>query len=100
MVYVTDSGQELHVHDHTSDRSCHWINVFKPLAFLVFWSPVLIQSLSESAHGKDIKLRDDIDMDEAEYVKWLCSEGEDGLLNLLNVLLHICEVRGVPKALL
>ena len=94
MVYLSHSGQDLRVHEHASDQSCHWIAVLKPLAFLVFRSPVLIQSLSQSSRGKDIKLDD---MDEAGYVKWLCSEGEGGLLNLLNILLHICEVQGVPK---
>jgi hypothetical protein len=97
MVYVSDSGQELRVHEHASDRSCQWITVFKPLAFLVFCSPVLILSLSDSSRGKGIKL-DDIDMGEDEYVQWLCREGDGGLLNLLNVLLHMCELRGVPKA--
>jgi hypothetical protein len=98
MVYVSDSGQKLRVHGHASDQSCHWIRVFKPLAFIVFHSPTVIESLSKSSHGKGIQL-DDIDMGEAEYVRWLCSEGDGGLLNLLNVFLYICEAQGVPKAL-
>lgn len=67
--------------------------MFKPLAFLVFSNPVLIQSISQSPYGKLKKL--DI-LNEAEYKKWLCSEDDKGFLNLLNVLLHICELRGVP----
>lgn len=94
MVYVSDSGQELRVHEHASDHSCQWITVFKPLAFLVFRSSALIQSLSDSSRGKGFKL----DMGEDQYVQWLCSEDDRGLLNLLNVLLHMCELRGVPKA--
>jgi len=93
MSYVSDSGENLCVHEHASDQSCHWIPVFKPLAFLVFQSPALIQSLSESSRGKGIKPGV---MGEVEYVRWLCSEGDGGLLNLLNVLLHMCELRGVP----
>ena len=71
--------------------------MFKPLAFLVFNSPVLIQSLLQSSYGKDIKLDG---MDEAECVRWLCGEGDGGLSNLLNVLLHVCALRGVPNPLL
>jgi hypothetical protein len=95
MNYTSDSGQKLRVHEHPSDQTCHWISVFKPLAFLVFHNPILIQSLSESSHGEVIKPGI---VDEADYVRWLCDEGEGGLLNLLNVLLHICELRGAPKS--
>jgi hypothetical protein len=104
MVYISDSGQELRVHEHASDQGCHWITVFKPLAFIVFNSPIMLESLSESSRGKGIKLYDidndidNIDMGETEYAKWLCGQGDGGLLNLLNVLLYICEMRGVPKA--
>ena len=93
MNYTSDSGQKLRVHGHPIDQTCHWVSVFKPLAFLVFHNPVLIQNLSESSYGKGIKLGV---VDEAEYVQWLCDEGEGGLLNLLNVLLHVCELWGVP----
>jgi len=95
MVYVSDSGHELRVHEHASDQSCHWISVFKPLAFLVFQSPALIQSLAESSRGKGIKPGV---MGEVEYARWLCNEDDGGLLNLLNVLLHMCELRGVPHS--
>jgi hypothetical protein len=95
MTYTSDSGQNLRVHDHPSDQSCHWASVFKPLAFLLFRNPVLIRSLSESYRGKGIKLGV---VDAADYVRWLCDEGEGGLLNLLNVLLHVCELRGVPTS--
>lgn len=95
MVYVSDSGQELRVHEHASDQSCHWISVFKPLAFLVFQSPALLQSLSESSRGKGIQPGV---MGGIEYARWLCNIGDGGLLNLLNVLLHMCELRGIPPS--
>jgi hypothetical protein len=101
MAYKSDSGQELRVHEHASDQSCHWITIFKPLAFIVFNSPIVLESLSKSSRGKGIKLYDiddDIDNAETEYVRWLCRQGDGGLLNLLNVLLYICEVQGVPTA--
>jgi hypothetical protein len=100
MVYTSDSGQKLHVHEHASDQGCHWITTLKPLAFIVFNSPIMLESLSKSSRGKGIKLYDlnnDIDMAETEYVRWLCGQGDGGLLNLLNVMLHICEAQGVPK---
>jgi hypothetical protein len=95
MNYGSDSDQKLHVHEHPSDQNCHWISVFKPLAFLVFHNSVLIQSLQESSRGKGVKLGAEAD---AGYARWLCSEGDGGLLNLLNVLLHVCELRGVPTS--
>jgi hypothetical protein len=90
MVYVTDSGQKLRVHDHASDQSCHWTTVFKPLAFVVFHHPVLIQSLSQSSYCSGKELGD------VEYARWLCELDNRGFLNLLNVLLHVCELRGIP----
>lgn len=94
MLHISDSGDKLLVHGHRSDQSCHWRPVFKPLAFLVFHSQLLIRSLAQSLLGKGIKLEA---TDEEEYMHWLCREDDGGLLNLLNVLLHICELRGVPN---
>jgi hypothetical protein len=96
MSYGSVSAQSLRVHEHPSDQSCHWISVFEPLAFLVLHNPVLIQTLAQSSHGKGIKQGI---VDEAEYARWLCGEGDRGRLNLLNVLLHVCELRGVPTPL-
>jgi len=96
MVYSSSSGQKCRVHEQASDQTCHWISVFKPLAFLVFHNPVLIQSLLQSSHGKGREL----DASGTKYMQWLCEKDDRGLLNLLNVLLHICELRGVPNAAL
>ena len=75
------------VHEHPSDQTCHWVSVFKPFMFLVFHNSVLLQTLQENSYGKSIKPGM---VTEAEYVKWLCSEGDGGLLNLVNLLLHVC----------
>lgn len=69
--------------------------MLKPLAFLVFHNLLLIQSLSQSSYGKGIKLGA---MEEGEYVQWLCGEGNGGILSLVNILLHVCELRGVPNS--
>lgn len=92
MVYKSKGGQDLRVHDHESDQNCHWVNVLKPLAYIVFHNPTLIQSLSQSAcsAGTDLSVLD------GKYAQWLSEFDEKGYLNLLNVLLHICEIRGVP----
>jgi hypothetical protein len=93
MTYITSSGQTLRVHDHVSDQSCHWATVFKPIAFIVFHTSVLIKSLSLSSHeaGKELDV-----MGDAEYANWLCKYDKKGVLNLLNVMLHVCQLRGVP----
>ena len=92
MSYLSDSGQKLRVHDHLSDQTCHWATVFKPVAFIVFNNPVLMKSLSIS-YGKGMHLEA---LGNAEYAEWLRKYDERGLLNLLNVLLHVCELRGIP----
>lgn len=94
MNYMSDSGQKSRVHDHPSDRNCHWVEVLKPLAFIVFHVPILFQSLlqSSNSHGKELSFLDD-----AEYLRWLCGCDEKGILNLVNVLLHVCELRGMPN---
>lgn len=38
-------------------------------------------------------------MGDAEYTNWLCKFDEKGVLNLLNAMLHICELRGIPVVL-
>ena len=91
MVYMSDSGQKLRVHDHESDQNCHWTAVLKPLAFGVFHHPILVQSLWQSSYGSGKELND------AQYVEWLGKFDEKGFLNLLNVLLHVCELWGVPN---
>jgi hypothetical protein len=35
-------------------------------------------------------------MNDSEYAKWLCEFDEKEFLNLLNVLLHVCDLRGMP----
>lgn len=92
MTYLADSGQKHLVHDHLSNQTCHWAAVLKPVAFIVFKNHVLITSLS-SLYGKGTKLDA---IGEAEYAEWVCKYDERGVLNLLNVLLHICELRGLP----
>lgn len=89
MVYLSDSGQKLRVHDHPSDQSCHWA------AVIVFHVPILIQSLAQRStdNGKQM----DVLNVSTEYSRWLCGYDEQGVLNLVNVLLHVCELRGVPN---
>jgi hypothetical protein len=68
--------------------------IFKPLSFIVFRDAQLLHSLSKSkyfsGHPFDA-------LDYSGYAKWLCGEGENGLLNLINVFLFLCELRGPPS---
>jgi hypothetical protein len=93
MTYISDSGQSCHIHDHESNQTCHWITIFKPLAFIVYHNAFLIRSLSRSVDGKGKGLDD---LGDTGYARWLCKKDEKGILNLLNVLLHICQLRGTP----
>jgi hypothetical protein len=94
MNYLSDSGEKLRVHGHPSDQSCHWVAVLKPLVFTVFHVPILIQSILQRSNssGKKVSF-----LDGTEYARWLCQYDESGVLNLVNVLLHVCELRGMPS---
>jgi hypothetical protein len=94
MIYLSAAGQELRIHDHVCNQSCHWANVLKPLAYIVFFNPFLIRSLSQSSYGNGKELDTLSDM---EYAQWLCGFDKLDFLNLVNVLLHICNLRGVPE---
>jgi hypothetical protein len=92
IVYLTNSGQKLRVHDHPSDQNCHWIPVLKPLAFIMFRDPVLLRSLSQSTYSHDKSLTT---FNSSQYAQWVCKKDGRGFLNLLNVLLHVCDLRGI-----
>lgn len=93
MTYVSKSGQPRRVHDHESDQTCHWTNIFKPLGFIVYHNAFLIRTLSRSVYGKGEGLDD---LEDSTYARWLCTQDERGFPNFINVLLHVCELRGVP----
>lgn len=63
----------------------------KPLAFIVYRNAFLLRSLSEYVKGKGLE-----DLDDTGFAQWLCKQDEKGFLNLLNVLLHVCHLRGMP----
>jgi hypothetical protein len=75
------------------DQSCHWIAVFKPLAFIVFHDTTLNENLSRSSYCKGKTTQG---FDYVKYARWLCELDKRGFPNLLNVLLYVCEVNGPP----
>jgi hypothetical protein len=95
MNYRSDSGQILPVHDHLSNQSCHWIPIFKPLSFIVLRDAQLMQGLTQSKYFSG-RWRVNA-LDYSGYAAWLCGEDNDGMLNLLNTFLFVCEHRGLPS---
>jgi hypothetical protein len=93
IVYVASSGEKLPVHDHPSDQTCHWVTVLKPLALIISCDPLLMQSLVKSSYSRGKLINK---FDKLEYIQWLCEKDERGFLNLLNILLHVCDLRDVP----
>jgi hypothetical protein len=93
IMYISDSGQRCRVHEHESNQTCHWTTVFKPLAVVVYHNAFLIRSLSYSEYGKGKGLDN---LTDTGYARWLCKWDEKGFPNLLNVLLFICHLRGIP----
>ena len=93
MTYFSDTGQELLIHNHASDQTCHWADVFKPLAFVVFRDSLLAETLQKSplVGGRELNVSEPI-----SYARWLSEVGKNGLLNLLNVFIVIYELRGLP----
>jgi hypothetical protein len=93
MRYVCKEGQELLVHAHPCDRTCHWSDILKPIAFTVFRDAQLTQVLVRSQARKGHY----IDTFGDSYAKWLCRAGENGSLNILNVFFVMLQFRGVPS---
>src|ERR1700727_648971 len=92
MTYLSEDGEELRLHPHPFDETCHWQTIFKPLAFTVFRDSQLTQVLMESPlrNGSPINTFD------FEYVKWLTRNHDDGLINLIHVFLLVLRLRGFP----
>ena len=78
MKFVNLVDEEVPVHQHPTDETCHWINVFKPLAYVIFYTTNL-RSL--------IEVKGDSQLTEEEYCKWLCkSDAEMKTTNLVKLL--------------
>jgi hypothetical protein len=91
MTYISDTNLSLPVHDHPADQSCHWASILKSLAFIVFRDAQLMQKILHDDSGR-------FDASDFKgYARWLCKLGGNGILNLMNVLLRVCEVRGAPQ---
>ena len=59
----------------------------------MFRDPVLLRSLSQSTYSNDKLLTM---FNSSQYAWWVCKKDGRGFLNLLNVLLHVCDLRGIP----
>jgi hypothetical protein len=94
MRYISESGLPLPVHDHPTDQSCHWAPIFKPLSFIVFRDAHLVQRvLCESmVHRRQFDASNF-----KGYGSWLCEVDKNGVLNLMNVVLGVCSLRGNPQ---
>jgi hypothetical protein len=93
MTFMSNAGQELRLHEHPSNKTCHWRNILKPLAFTVLGDHHLSQILASSRFRNG----NHIESSGNTYVRWLCRVGENELLNLLNVFLVLLEFRGPPS---
>jgi hypothetical protein len=95
MTFLSESGLSRPVHNHPTDHTCHWVHIFKPLSFIVFRDAQLLQNVvCESTHrGRRFEASDF-----QGFAKWLCEFGGNGLLNLMNVFLRMCELRGSPAS--
>jgi hypothetical protein len=93
MTYFSNTGQELRIHVHATDSTCHWASVLKPLAFIAFHDGKLSEALQRSPcfTGRTLDL--------TSYTAWLGGSSENGLLNLLNVFFLVYELRGPPSLL-
>jgi hypothetical protein len=96
MTYMSESQLALQVHDHATNQTCHWVSIFKPLSFVVFRDAQLAQNI---LHGTVPGGGGRFDASDFRgYAKWLCEFGDNDLLNLINVFLLVCELRGSPQA--
>jgi hypothetical protein len=93
MTYLSDAGQELVVHAHPCDRTCHWADILRPLAFTIFCDAQLTHIVVQSSLRKGSP----IDAFGSSYAKWLCRVGEGKLLNIVLVFLLVLQLRGPPS---
>ena len=94
MTYQPSPGHARPVHDHPSNQTCHWYPVFKPLAFSIFLDADLMCVFTASEYFDAQWQYHDGDV--AGYAMWLCKQGKNGILNLLNVFLFIHSHIGPP----
>lgn len=92
MNYLSEDGEELRLHTHPFDETCHWQSIFKPLSFTVFRDSQLTQALVESPLRNGLS----INTFDYTYVKWLTRTHDDGLINLIHVFLVVLRLRGLP----
>ena len=94
MTFLSESGLSIAVHDHPTDHTCHWADIFRPVSFIVFRDAQLLHDvvyelLTRHGHGRWFQATDF-----EGYSRWLCEFGGNGLLNLMNVFVRVCEIRG------
>jgi hypothetical protein len=80
--------QKVRVHEHDIDDTCHWVYVFKPLAYLIFH----VQDLKYLIPNGGIS-----EFDSEHYARWLCEvDGAFGVTNLVKLVAHISELIPLP----
>lgn len=80
--------QKVRVHEHDIDETCHWVQVFKPLAYLVFRVQDLHYLLPQGSISE---------FDSGLYARWLCEVDEVlGVTNLVKLAAHISELISLP----
>ncbi|KIJ89726.1 hypothetical protein K443DRAFT_15838 [Laccaria amethystina LaAM-08-1] len=86
--YVNLAMQKVRVHEHDIDDTCHWVYVFKPLAYLIFH----VQDLKYLIPNGGIS-----EFDSEHYARWLCEvDGAFGVTNLVKLVAHISELIPLP----
>lgn len=80
-------GQRLHVHEHESDKTCHWQGVFKPLGFFLF------RQGDERLCGHIPQLS----LTEEGWKSWLCkNDSSFNVMNMVVILQRICLILPLP----
>jgi hypothetical protein len=78
--FLDENGQSRHVHEHPADVTCHWADVFRPLAFLLpkVGNAILQEKIPQLAYESE------------EWTKWLCRLDEaTGSLNMVKLLQQV-----------
>lgn len=85
LMYALQPGQHIRVHNHSSDHTCTWYLVLRPLA-LVAHETYFIRRLSMSGEQVDYE----------GYLAWLTTGDDDFGIKLMKLVMEVCEWRGVP----
>lgn len=91
MKYVNLACKKAFVHEHAADSTCHWIDIFTLLGYIVFHDSQLRQRVASNLNASSLMLT------ARGYTKWLCmNDAALWATNLVKLLAVISALIPLP----